>query len=344
MSTNHNVEHMFCQRPSNRYNESIILEVSMMSQVALSTMWMMNRHKSLAEFFEAANEIGFERYELNHFVSQELVNGAKLPSDAIRSIHAPCPTNPRTQEAQVSALDKEERALAIEAVTASISLAERIGAQVVILHPGDVPVNPELEKELRSLYNQGRRWSPRYDEVKAELVEQRARHAERHLDATRRSLERLASIADSAGVRIGLENRFFYGEIPLPDELDLLLREFAGPLGFWFDAGHAYTLEALGFVQHTEWLNGFSQHLVGAHLHDVQMVSQEPPAPDQPPVERARLRDHVIPGTGVVDFAEILRSINGSTLLTCEFDWYHSPEQVKAGLDYLRQVESESTP
>jgi sugar phosphate isomerase/epimerase len=343
MSTNDNVEHMFCQSLFDRYNCNIILEVFVMSQVALSTMWMMNRHKSLAEFFEAADEIGFERYELNHFVSQELVNDAKFPSDAITSVHAPCPTNPRTQEAQVSALDKEERALAIEAVAASISLAERIGAQVVILHPGDVPVNPELEKELRSLYNQGKQGSPRYVDARSELVEQRARNAERHLDATRRSLERLASIADSAGVRIGLENRFFYSEIPLPDELDLLLREFAGPVGFWLDTGHAYTLEALGFVRHTEWLNGFSQHLVGVHLHDVQVVSQQQSSPDQPPTpsETTRLRDHVIPGTGVVDFSETLRRVNSSALLTCEFDWYHSAEQVRAGLDYLRQVKRE---
>jgi len=310
-----------------------------MLQLALSTMWMMNRHKSLAEFFDAAGEVGYERFELNHFVSREMVSGTKFPPDAIRSVHAPCPTDPRTQNAEVSSIDKEERTLAVEAATDSISLAEKLGAQVVILHAGFVPVNPELEKELRTLYNRGQKDGARYADIQAELIEERSRHAERHLDAVRRSLERLAGIADSAGVRIGLENRFFYNEFPLPDELEMLVREFAGPVGFWFDTGHAYTLEELGFVHHREWLNGFSQHLVGTHLHDVQVVPQNvPPAADQPPTDGKRLRDHVVPGTGVVDFAEVLRHTNDSVLVTAEIDWYHSPEEVKAALDYLCRV------
>ena len=328
----------------------------MILRAALSTMWMLNRHKSLGEFFEAAHEIGFDRFELNHFVSQDLVNGTKFPGDAIRSVHAPCPTDPRTRDAEVSSLDKAERDLAVEAVTASISLAERIGAQAVILHAGFVAVNPESEKELRVLYNRGHRGSARYADVQTELMEERARRAERHLDATRHALERLASTADSAGVRIALENRFFYNEIPQPDELDLILKEFAGPVGFWFDTGHAYTLEELGFVHHREWLNGFGTHLIGTHLHDVQVVPQDaPPAKsplaswakspgvveggtDQLPDEKRRLRDHLVPGTGIVDFAEIVPSANESLLVTAEIDWYHSPEEVKAALDYLRRV------
>lgn len=312
----------------------------MMLQVALSTMWMLNRHKSLAEFFEAAQEAGFDRFELNHFVTVDLVNGTKFPPDAIHSVHAPCPTDKRTQDAEVSSLDKEERALAVEAVTASISLAERIGARTVILHAGFVPVNPELEKEMRTLYNEGRKTSSRYHDVQQDLVEQRARHAERHLDATRRSLNQLAGVADSAGVRIGLENRFFYNEIPLPEELHLLLREFAGPVGFWLDIGHAYTLEELGFLHHREWLGGFGEHLVGMHVHDVQVVSQDGPAEtDQAPAQKKRLRDHLVPGTGVVDFPEVLRNAKDSVLVTAEIDWHHSPEEVRAALDYLRRVD-----
>jgi hypothetical protein len=195
-------------------------------------MWMLNRHKSLGEFFDAAREIGFETFELNHFVSRDLVNGSRLPEGRVRSVHAPCPTDPRTQNAEVSSLDKDERQLAVEAVLSSIALAEQIGAEAVILHAGHVPVNEELEKELRQLYNRGLQNSARYRDMQAELIAERARSAERHLDATRHSLERLATAADSAGVRIGLENRFFYNEIPLPDELDLIVGLLNGVPGF----------------------------------------------------------------------------------------------------------------
>jgi sugar phosphate isomerase/epimerase len=305
-----------------------------MAQPALSTMWMQKRHRSLEEFFDAARDLGFDTFELSHHVSEELVQAARLPPDAIQGVHAPCPTNhPHTRGAQLSSLDKEERACAVEAVTASIRLAEQVGAQVVIVHAGRVTVDPNLEKELRALYDQGQKESEEYGDLKAELAEERARNAERCLDAVRWSLERLANIADSAGVRLGLENRVHYYEIPLPDELDLLLQDFAGPAVFWFDTGHAYVLEELGFVNHSEWLSGFGEQLAGSHLHDVRVVREGPD-----PNDNAGLQDHMIPNTGVVDFAEVLRSAPDHAIFTCEFDWYHSPDEVKAGLIYLREL------
>jgi sugar phosphate isomerase/epimerase len=307
-----------------------------MTQIGLSTMWMQKRHDSLEEFFDAGRELGFDTFELSHQVTEEMVGAAVLPADEIQAVHAPCPTNPRTRAAQVSSLDKEERSLAVEAVTASIRLAEQIGANVVVVHAGRVVVNPMLETDLRALYDQGLKATGEYDSLKAELVEERRRQAERHLDAALWSLDRLAVVADSAGVRLGLENRVHYYEIPLPDELDLLLGELAGPLAFCFDTGHAYVLEELGFVRHDEWLAGFGEHLVGVHLHDVRVV-RERPDPSQHMVLGTGLQDHVVPTTGVVDFGEVLGYASGREFFTCEFDWYHAPEEVEEGLAYLRE-------
>ncbi len=308
-----------------------------MAQLALSTMWMQKRHQSLDEFFDAARDLGFDTFELSHHLDEELVRSARLPAGDILGVHAPCPTNPRTRGAQLSALDREERARAVEAVTASIQLAEQVGAQGVILHAGRVAVNPMLETELRALYDQGQKGRSEYGDLKGELAEERARSAERYLDATRWSLERLANVADAAGVRLGLENRVHYYEIPLPDEMDSLLREFAGPVAFWFDTGHAYVLEELGFVDHGEWLGGFGEQLIGVHLHDVRVV-RERPDPSDHMVLGTGLQDHVVPSTGVVDFAEVLRCTSNHAIFTCEFDWYHSPDEVKAGLAYLREL------
>jgi sugar phosphate isomerase/epimerase len=299
-------------------------------------MWMQKRHQSLEEFFDAARESGFDTFELSHYVSQELAQAAKLPAGDIPSVHAPCPTHPRTRGAQVSALDKEERAQAVEAVTASLQYAEQIGARAVVLHAGRVVVNPMLETELRALYDQGLKETREYEDLKAELSEERSRQAERHLDATLWSLERLANVADSSGIRLCLENRVHYYEIPLPDELDLFLRELAGPVAFCFDTGHAYVLEELGFVSHDEWLSGFGAHLLGVHLHDVRVV-RDSPDPSGHMVLGTGLQDHVVPSTGVVDFAEVLDYVSDEAFLTCEFDWYHSPDEVKEGLAYLRE-------
>ena len=306
-----------------------------MARPVLSTMWMQPGHRSLAEFFDAARELGFDAFELNHQIGEETVRGATLPPDGIPSVHAPCPIHPRTRGARLSSLDKEERARAVEAATASIQLAEQIGAQAVVVHAGQVAVNPTLETELRALYNRGQRAAGQYVDLKAELTAERARHAGRHMDAARWSLERLAAAADSAGVKLGLENRFFYHEIPLPDETDQLLQEFAGPTAFWFDTGHAYVLEELGFVDHGEWLSGFDEQLIGVHLHDIRVV-REQPDPGNQAISGDRLQDHLAPSTGVVDFAEVLRCAPAHAIFTCEFDAHNSPDEVKAGLAYLR--------
>lgn len=306
-----------------------------MAQLALSTMWMQKRHQSLEEFFDAARDLGFERFELSHHVSEDLVEAARLPEGSIQGVHAPCPANPTTRSAQLSSLDKDERYRAIEAGTASIQFAEQVGAQVVIFHAGRVVVNPMLETELRALYDQGLKGSGEYNDLKAELAEERKRQAEQYMDAALYSLERLANVADRSGVTLCLENRIHYYEIPLPDELDRFLGELAGPVAFCFDTGHAYVLEELGFVDHKEWLSGFDEHLVLAHLHDVRVV-RERPDPSEHLVLGTGLQDHVVPNTGVVDFEAISSIASDQMLFTCEFDWYHSPEEVKEGLAFLQ--------
>jgi sugar phosphate isomerase/epimerase len=313
------------------------MEVFTMSQPALSTMWMQTRHESLDEFFDMAREVGFSKFELSHQVSEELVRDTKLPESDILGIHAPCPTNSRTRSAQLSSPDKEERAKAVEAVTASIRLAEQIGVKTVVVHAGRVVVNPMLETDLRALYDRGLKGNEEYQDLKAELADERSRHAEQYLNGTLWSLERLASLADSAGVKLCLENRVHFYEIPLPHELDMILREFAGPTVFCYDTGHAYVLEELGFVAHDDWLSGFGERLAAIHLHDVRVV-RERPDPSDHMVLGTGLQDHVVPSTGVVDFAKVRRNVNDQVVVTCEFDWYHSAEELKAGLAYLQAL------
>ena len=304
-----------------------------MYPIALSTMWLRDRFDSLGEFFDAGRELGFDQFELNHFITLDLVRRASLPVGQIQSVHIPCPTQPHSADAQVGALDREERATAVEAAKQSIDLAQQVGAKAVVLHPGEVDLDPNLEKQMRRLYNQGRRETLEYADLKNELIEQRARHVGPHLDATRWSLERLAGYADSAGIRLGLENRFNYHQIPLPDEMHHLVQEFEGPVGFWFDLGHARVLEELGLVDHREWL-GFNGRLIGMHIHDVHVVSQDGGEPTAKGTD-TRLSDHMMPGTGVVDVSEVLPPADDRVLLTCEFSWEAAPEQVIAGREHL---------
>jgi sugar phosphate isomerase/epimerase len=68
----------------------------------------------------------------------------------------------------------------------------------------------------------------------------------------------------------------------------------------------------------------------------VREQTREQPNPGGPTIPDARLQDHVTPNTGVVDFAEVLRRAPAQAIFTCEFDARNSPDEVKAGLAYLR--------
>jgi len=132
----------------------------------------------------------------------------------------------------------------------------------------------------------------------------------------------LLEYAAPLGLRLGLENRYHYLEHPSPDELGILLG-LAGPeqIGFIYDSGHAQTLSRLGFYADDVWLERFAPRILGTHLHDLVNTT-----------------DHYAPGLGDVDFAPIAAALPAAAFRTCEFQTFNTPEQVKAGLEWLAKA------
>ncbi len=291
--------------------------------IALSTMWAIGQFSSLADFFRSGEELGFARFELNHALNSEMLKGVSLDG-MIASVHEPCPADVSTATLKernwlVSALDEENRRQGVAAIRRSIELAHHLGAQVVVVHPGRVDIDPTLEPTLASLYQAGKSDQPEYARVKQRLVKARAAQAQAHMRSVRRSLIELADLAARAGVRLGLENRYHYSEIPLPDELEELLNLGCGELiGYWHDTGHAQVLQHLGFGTHEEWLRGFAGRMIGIHLHDV-----------------IGLTDHLAAGLGHIDWDMVARYLPASALRTCEFQPTNTSQQVAAGLKWL---------
>jgi sugar phosphate isomerase/epimerase len=151
------------------------------------------------------------------------------------------------------------------------------------------------------------------------MIQARVEAAEASLKSVKKSILELLAHAERSGVRLGIENRYHYMEIPSPDELDILL-DLASPdrIGFLYDVGHAQTLDRLGFYAHDEWLNRFGTRILGTHLHDVRGTT-----------------DHYAPGLGDVDFDRVAAYLPESAFRTCEFQNFNSPEQVRAGLEFL---------
>lgn len=295
-----------------------------MASTCLSTMWGIDRFDPFVEFFPASRQLGFHCFELNHQVDTAMLRGLDPLRYPIASVHEPCPADIPTGTLKdrnwlVSALDEDGRRQGVRSVERSIDLARDLGAGVVVVHLGRVDVDSRLEDRLGALFRAGRAGSPDYAELKARLIAARAAQASANLDAARRSLAELAEYAARAGVRLGLENRYHYLDIPLPDEMELYL-EGVDPeiVGFWYDTGHAQTLDRLGFAPHESWLRRFAGRMIGVHLHDVRGI-----------------HDHLAAGLGEVDWAMVAAYLPPDALRTCEFHSTNTPEQVAAGLHFL---------
>lgn len=295
-----------------------------MYNVALSTMWGIKRFESLGEFFAQGQAAGFSRFELNHGVNSAMLDGVRLNGYAITSVHEPCPADVSVPELKkrdwlISSTDQDNRRRGVESIRRSIDLAHQLGAPAVIVHPGRVNMDESLEAALRQLYKDGQRATPEYEQIKARMIDARAERAGPHLQAVRRSIAELAEHAARLGIRLGLENRDHYFEMPLIDEMDYLLDQGYGEtVGYWHDVGHAEKSQYKGYGPHAEWLTRLAGKIIGVHLHDI-----------------AGMDDHLTAGRGEMDWGLVARHLPANILRTCEFHNASSPQQIADGLQRL---------
>ena len=288
---------------------------------SLSTMWIQQRFDNLSDFFAAGNALDFKRFELGHTVRPEMFREVQSGQQTISSIHAPCPANPGPWD-YLASLDEGKRKHAVAQAKDTITLARKFKAPIVILHMGKVDIDPSLEKRLRDLYDEGRKGTLEYKDAKRRLVEARAGSQTQNLAAAARSLEEISQYAQAAGIKLGLENRYYYREIPNIGEMNALLTSSdSATVFYWHDTGHAQNLENLGFIPHEEWLKTFASRMAGVHLHDI-----------------VGLQDHRIAGKGEMNWPMIASHLPADAIRTCEFDWPYGEEDIVAGVEYLRQM------
>ena len=293
---------------------------------SLSTMWLKDNFPTLVDFFEFARRAGFSHVELNHRINSEMLEGLELKSYPISSLHEPCPADISMptlvkQDWLISSVDEEKRIKGVAAVKRSIDLAAKMDASMVVIHPGQTTMDAGLEKQLRSMIQAGKQGSDEFTALKNQMMELRAELAPAAFESVKKSISELVAHARPHKIRLGLENRYHYRELPSPDEMEALLK-LAEPelLGMTFDVGHAQHLSRLGFYPYEEWLKRFSPRIFETHLHDMRGIV-----------------DHFASGMGEVDFAEIAAYLPDGAIRTCEFLDTNSPEEVISGLRYLSQ-------
>ena len=291
---------------------------------SLSTMWAIKTVPSLKDFIEFARRIGFARIELNHKVTSAMLSGIDFNRMQVSSVHEPCPADISADELKkrdwlISSTNEDFRREGVKAIQRSIDLASQFHASAVVIHAGQVSPDTVLEKSLRALITSGVRESAQYREIQRQMIQVRAGAAGAAFESVQKSIRELLAYAEKTKVQLGIENRYHYMEIPSPDELGTLLNVAAPDrLGMIYDVGHAQSLEILGFYPHEEWLKRFSPRIIGTHLHDVLGTT-----------------DHYAPGLGTVDFSMVAAYLPEHAFRTCEFQTFNTPEQVKAGLEFL---------
>jgi sugar phosphate isomerase/epimerase len=224
-------------------------------------------------------DLGFERVELGHGIRLSLMEGIQRYYDAgkvrFSTLHNFCPlpveiTGPSPDCYQYSSHRESERERAIKLTFQTIDFARRLGAPLVVLHLGRVPIDRFTDR-LTELAEAGEHLSRKYVKLKLKAVQQREKKAPLYVRRARECLLRVVDYASHKGIKLGVEGRQSFEEIPSEMEVSALLDEINAPqvVGYWHDFGHIQIKENLGFVDHAEWLAHIAPRMLGAHLHDI---------------------------------------------------------------------------
>jgi sugar phosphate isomerase/epimerase len=276
---------------------------------------------------EIKGELGFDSIELGHGIRISLMPGIQKMFDAgeikFSSLHNFCPLPVEVMGAspdcyQFSAADEKERERAVKQTLQTIDFAERLGAPFVVMHLGEVAMSP-ITEPLIALAKKGELLSRKYVRRKIKAVEQREAVAPPYLERVKDCLGRALDYASSKNIRLGIEGRRGYEEIPTERELPVLLEEMNSPqLGYWHDFGHIQIKENLTFVDHAEWLHAIAPRTFGCHVQDCVWPAQ----------------DHQPPFAGDVDLSKLVPLLPRD----CVFVWEMSPR--KTADDIRRSVEA----
>jgi sugar phosphate isomerase/epimerase len=222
----------------------------------------------------------------------------------------------------LSSIDERERKLAVHYSLRTIHNAHEIGAKAVVFHLGKTGIERENECWF-NLYKQGQFRDDEGSEFFNLKLKQRRLARMPFLDAVLKSLDELNHEAEKLDIWLGVENRYFYDEIPDFEEIGIILDRFAGGrIGYWHDVGHAQTHETFGLVNHEKLLRTYADHLVGTHLHDCKEIGY---------------RDHFAPGSGIVDFDMIKKYLSDRTIRIIEVHPKVSLEELQQGVMFLKE-------
>ncbi|MFH1692358.1 MAG: TIM barrel protein [Candidatus Omnitrophota bacterium] len=297
--------------------------------LALSTAWNASHSadgKTIAR--EIAN-LGINNIELNFSLTKKMVeeifNFCESNNLHVTSLHnfCPIPDGLNRQEAlpdcfSLASLNEQERQKAVEYTKISVQTAKRLKAKAVVLHCGRV----EMEDKTRYLIDVLRKERVKtkaFEEIAHAFIQERQKKAPPHLEQLLKSLKDLCAYSQDHDCILGLENRFYYREIPVLTEFEVIFNRLKSKnITYWHDVGHAFIFEKLGFLEKEALLKNFGSRLSGIHLHDIK-----------------NLNDHQAPLAGEFDFKTLVPYVTKNTIKVIEAHSCASVQDIQKSILYL---------
>ncbi len=301
-----------------------------MSVCSLSTCWRAELTTDPRVLVEEMKESGVSTLELEFRIGapafEAIMKNRNAWGIAISSLHAVCPSAPGrgrgAEEYLISDIDEENRLKGVRDVLATLDAAQRAGAGAVVLHCGMIPKDLGAQHAMMQLCDSGKIATPEADAVRAEFFIQRVAASRAPLAQTLKSLDAINEAAVKRGIKVGLENRYYFREIPIFEEFGIIFNRFdGGNLFYWHDTGHAHTMETLFGIPHRKMLETFGDRLIGIHLHDVVNG----------------YTDHNEPGCGEVDWDMVRGFLRPEVIRVMELNKRVPLEKAKEGIAFLRR-------
>jgi sugar phosphate isomerase/epimerase len=302
--------------------------------LGLSTSW--NAAAAGADGRRIVREIaeaGFRCLEVEYRVSQEAVvaieEAVEQGEACVLSAHnytplasGEKPTSRGGDKLNLASPQEEERKAAVALTLRSLRLAERLGARALVIHLGETGLARDYFGRLAEVVEAQGVGSAGAVDLRDEVRRARDGVKGPYLAAGFRSLEDLLPHAERARIVLGLENRYYFHQVPLPEEVSGILERLKSPfLRYWHDIGHAHVMGVLGFGGPGVAEAPMPAVPFGVHIHDAVFI-----------------RDHKAPGTGEIPLASVLAGIPRDAVKIVELSDGVSSSEVRRAVRYLETL------
>lgn len=307
--------------------------------LSFSTCWNNSRHTDGEAMIEEIVSLGVDYIELSHGMTVTKLPGIRAAFERglfrCSGVHNyfPSPT-----EVMIDAPDAYEftshrpfdRKRAMEMTIRSLELAAEFEAEYIVLHMGSVPMMPHKKwtGRLTQMVKDGEQQTPEYSEFKLKCVKRREKFGPRYFHRAIEALEEIAERAAEFKVKLAVESRSKYEDVPTEREMIELQNHFRDHpwVGYWHDFGHVQLKHNLRLLEHDYWLEQMEPHVIGAHVHDVVWPH----------------RDHRVPFTGTLNYKKLLKHFRPEMPFVWELSPGRKEEQIRDALFCWKELFPES--